>query len=1137
MTKGSHRRRQRLTPALALLAALLLLPLAGGARAQGPPGVRSLTDDGLSYPVSWRPDGSSLLITRLSGKVQIATGWQLLTDLWQVDMSGHQTLLAQNASYPVLSPDGSTVAYLSFNGSDRADLHLLDLNTGRSRQIAQADWGRPLQWSPIGQGIIFVRNGRPRIIGRDGGDSRLLAGDLSGASFQFSPAGDRWAVKADDGLRLIRPDQPAIILAPGQTVSSFAWSPSGDLLAYVVEGQMWTASADGLAQRKLLEAGGEYLGVPRWSPDGSQIALVRASLSDGIPGGSRLWILSADGGDGRGLAADIPVDDSPLWSPDGRWLAIASQGNVVLVDVDAPSTGPDSAAVPAGSQIPPPLPAAGPAALALGQQLTPPPTIRVLHHPNNKCRDVPAWQVDVIDFETYVKRVVPREMPAGWAPEALRAQAVAARTYAWYFILQDRPNYDVNDTTAYQLMCDTQDPHTDAAVEDTRGQYVAYEGRPILAEFSSEGSSPTMGRPGYPYLQAVDDPVSFGQTRTPYHGRGMGQWGAFRWAGDPFGWGYQQILGHYYTGVSVEASAGPPGDTTAPIGALTLPWPGYYLTSNRALIRANASDESSGIAQADFSARFWDGTTYRTELLQRDTDGGDGWQTVWDLSGLPDQPLTEDSIALSLTLRDATGNTAADLPGARVGLDRVPPTGALDIPVAASQTVSVPLTLSGSDAAGGSGLAAMGFSNDWLWEEDALYRELIGGVTRVGQVIADGDALNGAALCGQAGVDPPGAWYGPYTTDLPPGHAYRAYFRLKTSVVTTAEEVAYLDVVDDLGATVLGVRRLRGLDFRQADKYQEFGVDFDYREAGSAGLEFRTAFRGVADLCLDRVLIVSYPQPFASSTNWAVRDEPGWRDVIGKLVDGAGNVSDDLRDRVYYLPPSIAWDSFQPAGWVTDTLTPTAQVFARASAGLDLSTAGYRFSRDAGQTWDSWRPASTVAAHNLPDGHVLVAPGVPFGQESISANWMQFRVTDLQGKIGFSPGYKVAIDTRPPTVSLQSPPLVTKPVFTVTWQGVDETSGLVAYDVQVRVGVDGVWQDWLLDTTSVAAAFSGERGQRYYFRARARDVAGNESAFAPGLGQSSTLVSGQPDIRLPVVAASATIPNPYPYPRPRTDNR
>lgn len=1135
MTKGSHRRRQRLTPALALLAALLLLVVAAGARAQGP-GTDNLTDDGLSYPVSWRPDGSGLLITRLSGKVQIAAGWQLLTDLWQVDLSGHQTLLAQNASYPVLSPDGSSVAYLSFNGSDQADLHLFDLNTGRSRQIAQADWGHSLQWSPVGQGVIFVRDGRPRLVGRDGGNARPLAGDLTGTSFQFSPAGDRWAAKADDGLRLIRPGRPPVLLAPGQPVSGFAWSPSGDRLAYVLEGQLWTASADGLAQRKLLETGGEYLGPPRWSPDGSQIAFVRTSLRAGSPEESRLWIVSEDGGEGRGVAADIPVDDSPLWSPDGRWLAFASQGNVVIADANAPSSAPGSTIPETGSRIPPPLPATGPPALALGQQLTPPPTIRVLHHPNNTCRDVPAWQVDVMDFETYVKRVVPQEMPAGWSPEALRAQAVAARTYAWYFILRDHPNYDVNDTIAYQLMCDTQDPRTDAAVKDTRGQYVAYEGQPILAEYSSENSSPTVTRPGYPYLQAVDDPVSFGQTRIG-HGRGMGQTGGARWAEDPFRWTYQQILGHYYSAVSVEAPAGPPGDTTAPIGALTLPWSGYYLTGNRALIRANASDESSGIAQADFSARYWDGTAYRTELLYRDTDGSDGWQMVWDLTGLPDQPLTADSIALTLTLRDATGNTAADLPGARAGLDRVPPTGALDIPVAASQTISVPMTLSGSDAAGGSGLAAMGFSNDWLWEEDALYRELIGGVTRVGQVIADGDALNGAALCGQAGVDPPGAWYGPYTTDLPPGHAYRAYFRLKTSVVTTAEEAAYLDVVDDLGATVLGVRRLRGLDFRQAGVYQEFGVDFDYREAGTAGLEFRTAFRGVADLCLDRVLIVSYPQPFASSTTWAVRDEPGWREVTGKLVDGAGNVSDDLHDRVYYLPPAIVWDSFQPAGWVTDTLTPTAQVVASASAGLDLSTAGYRFSRDAGQTWNSWRPASTVAAHNLPDGHVLVAPGVPFGQESISANWMQFRVTDLQGKIGFSPGYKVAIDTRPPTVSLQSPPLVTTPVFTVTWQGVDETSGLVAYDVQVRVGVDGVWQDWLLNTTGMAAAFSGERGQRYYFRARARDVAGNESAFAVGLGQASTLVSGQADIRLPVVAASATVPNPYPYPRPPPHNR
>ena len=51
--------------------------------------------------------------------------------------------------------------------------------------------------------------------------------------------------------------------------------------------------------------------------------------------------------------------------------------------------------------------------------MTYPATIRVAHHPENNCRNVPDWQVDVIPFEEYVARSVPAEIPISWPPESV----------------------------------------------------------------------------------------------------------------------------------------------------------------------------------------------------------------------------------------------------------------------------------------------------------------------------------------------------------------------------------------------------------------------------------------------------------------------------------------------------------------------------------------------------------------------------------------------------------------------------------------------------------------------------------------------------------------------------------------------
>ncbi|MCD8197990.1 MAG: SpoIID/LytB domain-containing protein [Lachnospiraceae bacterium] len=95
--------------------------------------------------------------------------------------------------------------------------------------------------------------------------------------------------------------------------------------------------------------------------------------------------------------------------------------------------------------------------------------------------------VNEVPLEEYLRLVVPSEMPSGWAAEALKAQAVCARTYAvWQMQDYAYPEYEahVDDSTSYQVYgsIDSQET-TDAAVEATAGQILLYGDSPVKAYY------------------------------------------------------------------------------------------------------------------------------------------------------------------------------------------------------------------------------------------------------------------------------------------------------------------------------------------------------------------------------------------------------------------------------------------------------------------------------------------------------------------------------------------------------------------------------------------------------------------------------------------------------------------------------
>jgi stage II sporulation protein D (peptidoglycan lytic transglycosylase) len=121
--------------------------------------------------------------------------------------------------------------------------------------------------------------------------------------------------------------------------------------------------------------------------------------------------------------------------------------------------------------------------------------------------------VNIVALEDYLLGVVPKEMPS-IALEALKAQAVAARTYAIANLeSQSSRGFDVYGSTQDQVYggAAAEDSMASRAVRDTRGQIVTYGGAPIMAYYHSTCGGRTAAvdrvwsKPPAPYLQSVSD--------------------------------------------------------------------------------------------------------------------------------------------------------------------------------------------------------------------------------------------------------------------------------------------------------------------------------------------------------------------------------------------------------------------------------------------------------------------------------------------------------------------------------------------------------------------------------------------------------------------------------------------------------
>jgi dipeptidyl aminopeptidase/acylaminoacyl peptidase len=278
---------------------------------------------------------------------------------WFVDHGGHETPIdVPPSALPRWTADGSRMAY--FTPGD-ASIAFDDSNKPRLVQLDGAVNG--LAWTRAGDALYAVvlhpsglsslesitPDGHVAVVRRDLDASPFfnsLALSADGRTLFLALAGDRAPdlnVRHDPEAPHRDLDIYALDLRRGQ-LKPAATVPGDDCCPYVADGSLYWTHNDPKPQVVVFpRAGGEARAVaehgflPRWSPDGRQIAFTRAyyRLSDyGLDMDG--WVVGVDANGGvtspaRSWIAGFGEDMGPVWSPDGHWVAYHSHRSATAV--------------------------------------------------------------------------------------------------------------------------------------------------------------------------------------------------------------------------------------------------------------------------------------------------------------------------------------------------------------------------------------------------------------------------------------------------------------------------------------------------------------------------------------------------------------------------------------------------------------------------------------------------------------------------------------------------------------------------------------------------------------------------------------------------------------------------------------
>ena len=244
--------------------------------------------------------------------------------VWLIQPGGRRRPLVSGWA-PSLSPDGAAVAY---TGPHSEGLYVVSVRGGRANRVA--DTGLPGIWSPDSKSLAVADLDGVLLVRRDGTATRRLplGLDANPGLPSWSPDG-RSLVISDGALDVVDVETGrATRLVAG---TEPAWSPAGDVIAFVRDGRIATIGPAGSATRDVTTPPeGESDVGPAWAPDGAHIAFVRRRPASDVAQASALHVLDvAAGREGALTPSDDHVVDPWVrglsWSADGRTIYYASR--------------------------------------------------------------------------------------------------------------------------------------------------------------------------------------------------------------------------------------------------------------------------------------------------------------------------------------------------------------------------------------------------------------------------------------------------------------------------------------------------------------------------------------------------------------------------------------------------------------------------------------------------------------------------------------------------------------------------------------------------------------------------------------------------------------------------------------------